>query len=187
MRRSDRPRCQVAESLGIADGTLVAWIAEFADRDAPGALSNDERAELVRLRKELAEVKEEREILRKAISKIKGGVRISDLGNFIEKQAKRKGFTTLRNLTGHGIGRKLHEEPRYIYNYHEKDGDRRFRKNSVIAVETFISTGARIVTETSDGWTLTADDGSFVAQHEHTLVVTDKEPIILTLNNGIFD
>ena len=65
-RRSDRPRCQVAESLGIADGTLVAWLAEFADRDSPGALNNDERAELLRLRKELAEVKEEREILRKA-------------------------------------------------------------------------------------------------------------------------
>ena len=65
-RWSDRPRCRVAESLGISDGTLVAWIAEFEQRDAPGALNADERAELVRLRKELAEVKQEREILKKA-------------------------------------------------------------------------------------------------------------------------
>lgn len=132
-------------------------------------------------------VEASREILQKAISKIKGGVRIGDLGAFIEKQAKRKGYTTLRNLTGHGIGKTLHEEPRYIYNYAEKEEKRRFRKGMVVAVETFISTGARIVREIEDGWTLKADDGSFVAQHEHTLLITDKAPEILTLNNGIFD
>ena len=65
-RASDRPRCQVAASLGNSDGTLVAWTAEFDKADAPGALNADERAELVRLRKELVEVKQEREILKKA-------------------------------------------------------------------------------------------------------------------------
>ena len=65
-RSSDRPRCRVAESLGISDGSLAAWVAEFDPCDAPGALNDDERAELARLRKELAEVKQDREILRKA-------------------------------------------------------------------------------------------------------------------------
>ena len=65
-RSSDRPRCRVAESLGISDGSLAAWVAEFDQRDAPGALNDDERAELARLRKALAEVKQDREILRKA-------------------------------------------------------------------------------------------------------------------------
>ena len=65
-RSSDRPRCRVAESLGISDGSLAAWVKEFDGRDGPGALSDDERAELARLRKELAEVKQDREILRKA-------------------------------------------------------------------------------------------------------------------------
>jgi transposase len=65
-RSSGRPRCRVAESLGISDGSLAAWVAEFDARDEPGALSGGERAELARLRKELAEVKQEREILRKA-------------------------------------------------------------------------------------------------------------------------
>jgi len=64
-RRSDRPRVEIARSLGIADGSLAAWVQEFDARDA-GGLDEDERAELIRLRKELAEVKEEREILRKA-------------------------------------------------------------------------------------------------------------------------
>ncbi len=65
-RSSGRPRCRVAESLGISDGSLAAWVADFDQRDAPGALNDDERAELARLRKELAEVKQDREILRKA-------------------------------------------------------------------------------------------------------------------------
>ena len=64
-RRSDRPRVEIARSLGISDGSLAAWVVEFDARDA-GGLDEDERAELIRLRTELAEVKEEREILRKA-------------------------------------------------------------------------------------------------------------------------
>lgn len=64
-RSSDRPRCRVAESLGISDGALAAWVKEFDARDA-GGLDENERAELIRLRRELAEVKQEREILRKA-------------------------------------------------------------------------------------------------------------------------
>jgi len=65
-RSSDRPRCKVASSLGISDGSLAAWIVADEKRREPGALSDDERAELARLRKELAEVKQDREILRKA-------------------------------------------------------------------------------------------------------------------------
>ena len=64
-RRSDRPRVEIARSLGIADGSLAAWVKEFDARD-DGGLDENERAELIRLRKELTEVKEEREILRKA-------------------------------------------------------------------------------------------------------------------------
>lgn len=65
-RSSDRPRCQIALSLGISDGSLAAWIVADEKSREPGALSDDERFELVRLRKELAEVKQDREILRKA-------------------------------------------------------------------------------------------------------------------------
>jgi transposase len=62
----NRPRCQVAESLGIADGSLAAWVKEHEKRTVPGALSEDERAELKRLRKENAELKQDREILKRA-------------------------------------------------------------------------------------------------------------------------
>ena len=65
-RSSDRPRYKIAESLGVSDGALASWISQAERDEEPGALSRDERAELVRLRKQLAEVTEEREILRKA-------------------------------------------------------------------------------------------------------------------------
>lgn len=125
------------------------------------------------------------EILTAAISRIKGGVRIAALGGFIENQAKRRGYATIRNLTGHGIGRKLHDSPKEIPNFNDRLNLQRFRKNTVIAVETFISTNAKMVYQGPDGWTMTAKDGSFVAQHEHTLLVTDGKPLILTHNNGI--
>ena len=65
-RSSDRPRCQVAESLGISDGSLAAWVKDYERDDEPDALDGDERAELARLRKENAELRMDREILRKA-------------------------------------------------------------------------------------------------------------------------
>lgn len=130
-------------------------------------------------------VEASREILLGAIGRIRGGVRISEVGAYIESEARRRGFTTIRNLTGHGIGRKLHEAPDEIPNFHDRHNKQRFQKNTVVAVETFISTRARYVYGTEDGWTLKTRDGSFVAQHEHTLIVTDGRPHILTANNGI--
>src|ERR1700744_1391226 len=85
-------------------------------------------------------VEASKDILKKAISNIKGGVKISDIGRLIETEAKKQGYTVIKNLTGHGVGRSLHEEPHDIANYYEKENQTRFRKNSVVAIETFIST-----------------------------------------------
>ena len=126
-----------------------------------------------------------REILYAAIGKIKGGVRISRLGGFIEGEAKKRGFTTLKNLVGHGIGLRLHDTPHQIPNFFDTSNRGRFRKDTVIALETFISTKARYVHGSGGGWDLRARDNSYIAQHEHTLIVTDKYPMILTKNNGI--
>lgn len=128
-----------------------------------------------------------RQILHKALQHIKGGVRINEIGGLIEKEAKKRGFNVIKNLAGHGIGRSLHEEPKEILCYHDRSNTRRFRKHSVVAVETFISTRATYVHEQGDGWTLKAKDGSFVAQHEQTIVVTDGAPIILTASNAIWE
>ncbi|MFN0048744.1 MAG: type I methionyl aminopeptidase [Cytophagales bacterium] len=128
-----------------------------------------------------------RNILFKAIQNIRGGVKIADIGRLIENEAKSRGYKVIRNLVGHGVGKSLHEEPTEIPCFYDKENTSRFRKGSLIAVETFISTGASKAVESSDGWTLVSDGKTFVAQHEHTLMVTESKPIILTEMNGIWD
>lgn len=128
-----------------------------------------------------------KEILHKAISNIKGGVKISEVGYIMETEAKKRGFKVIKNLGGHGIGRSLHEQPDEIMNYKNRFDQRRFRKNSVVAIETFISTTSSFTTELNDGWTMVGNKGGFMAQHEHTIVVTDGKPIILTEMNEIWN
>ncbi|MBS9525673.1 type I methionyl aminopeptidase [Litoribacter alkaliphilus] len=127
------------------------------------------------------------EILQKAIYNIKGGVRISDIGHIMETEAKKRGFKVIKNLGGHGIGKSLHEQPDELLNYRSRFDQRRFKKNSVVAIETFISTTSTYATELNDGWTMVGNKGGFMAQHEHTIVVTDKKPIVLTEMNDIWE
>lgn len=127
------------------------------------------------------------EILHKAIYNIKGGVRISDIGYIMETEAKKRGFKVIKNLGGHGIGRSLHEQPDELMNYKNRFDQRRFKKNSVVAIETFISTTSTYTTELNDGWTMVGNKGGFMAQHEHTIVVTDGKPIVLTEMNEIWN
>lgn len=126
-----------------------------------------------------------RRILHQAIRSIRGGVKISDIGHLIEQGARKAGFRVIRNLAGHGVGRSLHEDPSNILNYRDKGDRKRFRTHSVIAVETFIATHSNAAVMLDDGWTLVGNRGGFVAQHEHTLVVTSGEPLILTAANEI--
>lgn len=132
-------------------------------------------------------VEASKQILHKAIHNIKGGVRISDIGFLIETEAKKRGYRVIKNLTGHGVGRSLHEEPTEIANFRDRSNFARFKKNSVVAVETFISTTSNYAETLRDGWTMVGNKGGFMAQHEHTIVVTDGKPIILTEMNGIWN
>ena len=128
-----------------------------------------------------------KEILQKAILAIKGGIRISEVGHLMETEAKKRGYKVIKNLTGHGVGRSLHEEPGEIANYRDKYNRTRFKKNSVVAIETFIATDSTYADTLSDGWTMVGNRGGFMAQHEHTIVVTENEPLILTEMNGVWD
>ncbi len=128
-----------------------------------------------------------KEILQKAIEHIKGGVKIADIGHLMETEARKRGYRVIKNLGGHGIGRGLHEEPGELLNYKNRFDQRRFKKNSVVAIETFISTSSSYTVELNDGWTMVGNKGGFMAQHEHTIVVTDGKPMILTAMNGIWN
>ena len=120
------------------------------------------------------------EILHKSISSIRGGMRIAAIGQLIESQAKQRGYKVIKNLGGHGIGRALHEPPHDLLNYRDRFDRRRFKKNEVVAIETFISTLSNVVETSHDGWTMVGNRGGFMAQHEHTIIVTDGQPILLT-------
>lgn len=128
-----------------------------------------------------------KQILHKAIYNIKGGVRLSDIGHLIETEAKKRGYKVIKNLTGHGVGKSLHEEPHEIANYRDRYNTTRFKKNSVVAIETFISTTSTYAETLNDGWTMVGNKGGFMAQHEHTIVVTDGSPIVLTEMNEIWN
>jgi methionyl aminopeptidase len=128
-----------------------------------------------------------KQILHKAIHSIRGGVRISDIGHLIETEAKKRGYKVIKNLTGHGIGKSLHEAPSEIANYRDRFNSTRFKKNSVVAIETFISTTSTYAETLNDGWTMVGNKGGFMAQHEHTIVVTDGKPLVLTEMNEIWN
>jgi len=126
-------------------------------------------------------------ILYKAIHYIKSGTRVADVGKLIETEAKKSGYTVIRNLAGHGVGRSLHEAPDDILNCYVRFNKTRFKRNAVVAIETFISTNSSFANQSNDGWTLVGNKGGFVAQHEHTIMVTEREPMILTAANEIWN
>ena len=128
-----------------------------------------------------------KEILKIAIEHIKEGVRIADIGEMIEKESKKRGYKVIKNLAGHGVGRRLHEPPHEILNYKNRLNFEKFKRNSVVAIETFISTHSTIAETLSDGWTMVGNKGGYMTQHEHTIVVTDGAPLILTTGNGVWD
>lgn len=116
----------------------------------------------------------------KVISSLKHGVKLNEIGRIMEIEAKKGGFQVIRNLCSHGIGKSLHETPQEILPVYNKHDKRVLKDGMVITIEPFLSTGARYADEQADGWTLRVPDNSFVAQHEHTIIITKDQPIILT-------
>lgn len=114
------------------------------------------------------------------LKKAKPGAKKSGIGKAVFQTAKENGLTVIRNLTGHGIGRSIHEAPANIYNYNDTWDDELLKDGMVIALEPFISTFEEEVFQKKDGWTY-ATEKSFVAQYEHTVIITKKGPIIVTL------
>ncbi|WP_075619013.1 type I methionyl aminopeptidase [Paenisporosarcina indica] len=116
----------------------------------------------------------------RAMLKVKAGARLNQIGKAVEKEAKQNGFTVIMNLTGHGIGKSLHEAPSHILNYFDAWEPTILKEGMVLAVEPFISEKAEHIVESGDGWTFLTPDKSLVAQIEHTVIVTKGAPILIT-------
>jgi methionyl aminopeptidase len=114
-----------------------------------------------------------------AMDAARAGNQLRDIGRAVERRARRSGFCVIRNLYGHGVGRALHEEPSVpSVDDHQRST---LWEGLVLAVEPFLSVSAHFVVDDADGWTLRTDDGSLVAQFEHTMVVTNGQPLVLTI------
>ncbi|MDE0581721.1 MULTISPECIES: type I methionyl aminopeptidase [unclassified Planococcus (in: firmicutes)] len=116
----------------------------------------------------------------RAMMKVKAGAKLNQIGKAVEREAKDQGLFVIKNLTGHGVGKSLHEAPQYILNYYDAWETTILKEGMVLAVEPFISQKAEHIIESGDGWTFITPDQSLVAQIEHTVLVTKGEPILLT-------
>ena len=121
-----------------------------------------------------------RKSLNAAMAAARAGAKVNQIGQAIEKTAINAGFTTIRNLGSHGIGRSLHEEPQFIQNFYDKSDTRTLSEGQVITIEPFLSTVADSTVTAEDGWTLLTGDGNRSAQYEHTMVITRGKPLVLT-------
>ncbi len=118
-------------------------------------------------------------ILEGAIPFAVAGRRLGDLSNYIETEALRQGLGVVREFVGHGVGRKLHEEPQ-IPNYGRKGSGPKLKAGMTLAIEPMINLGVEGVRILEDGWTVVTLDGKPSAHFEHTILVTENEPEVLT-------
>lgn len=113
------------------------------------------------------------------LERIKPGARTSEIGEAVFNTAKENNLTVIMNLTGHGVGGDIHESPDHIFNYKNTWDDVVLKDGMVLAFEPFISTDEEEVYQKNDGWTLAVED-SKVAQIEHTIIVSNDGPIVVT-------
>jgi methionyl aminopeptidase len=107
---------------------------------------------------------------------------LAGIGNAIGRFASERGYTLIRNLASHGVGRALHEQPGEVPTWPTRGDRRRIHKGLVLTVEPFLSKGGIIATEGDDGWTLYGAPPAPVVQYEHTVVATDRGAIVVTLS-----
>ena len=115
----------------------------------------------------------------KAMLVARAGFRLTDIGRAVEREVRRNGFSVIRELGGHGIGRTIHEPPR-VPNFPDPNANEILTENLVITVEPIIAQGSGRSVEAHDGWTVKTADGKPSAHYEHTIVITKGKPILLT-------
>jgi len=121
-----------------------------------------------------------RESLQRAIALCVPGQRLGDIGHAVQSHVEPLGFSVVRQFVGHGIGRKMHEEP-HVPNYGPAGRGLRLSAGLVVAIEPMINAGGAEVFTEEDGWTAVTKDGSFSAHFEHSVAITENGPFVLSL------
>ena len=120
-----------------------------------------------------------KESLEIGISQAVIGNYVSDIGHAIQMHAEKNGFSVVRDLVGHGIGKNLHEEPQ-VPNYGPPKQGHEIKEGMCLAIEPMINLGNKEVKTDDDGWTIRTLDGTFSAHFEHTIAVTAGGPLVLS-------
>ncbi|MEK7234546.1 MAG: type I methionyl aminopeptidase [Elusimicrobiota bacterium] len=168
---SDKRVLRESDIVGLDFGCMIdGWFADAALTVPVGHISL-EAERLVRVT---------RECLDKGMAAVKNGNRVGDIGSAVQAHAEAAGYTLVREFSGHGIGRALHEEPS-IPNYGKAVTGARLKTGMTIAIEPMVNVGGPEVTTLGDGWTAVTQDGRLSAHFEHTVAVTDTGFEILTL------
>ncbi|GAC1658960.1 MAG: type I methionyl aminopeptidase [Candidatus Elarobacter sp.] len=122
------------------------------------------------------------ECLMLGIAQMQPGNHLGDIGHAVQQHAESHGYGVVRALVGHGVGRKMHEDPQ-VPNYGTPGQGPVLRKGLVLAIEPMITEGSWEVETLDDGWTVVTEDGKLAAHFEHTIAITDQGPKILTLRD----
>jgi methionyl aminopeptidase len=113
------------------------------------------------------------------IEQLREGKRLGDLGAAVQRVAESAGYSVVRSFVGHGIGKRLHEEPP-VPNYGEPDQGLRLKEGMVLAIEPMVNVGGHEVEIKEDGWTAVTKDGSLSAHFEHSVAITKNGPYVLS-------
>jgi len=117
--------------------------------------------------------------LHEGIAQAIPGKRVADISRAIQKYVEGNGFSVVREFVGHGVGRSMHEEPQ-VPNFVDGKSSPRLRPGMTIAIEPMVNAGGPDVKVLNDGWTVVTKDGQLSAHFEHTVLITESEPEILT-------
>ena len=119
------------------------------------------------------------EALEAGIEQSQVGNRIGDISAAVQERVEKEGFAVVREFVGHGVGRRLHEDPP-VPNYGVRERGMRLREGMVLALEPMVNTGGPEVMMKNDGWTAVTKDGSLSAHFEHSVAITEKGPVVLS-------
>ena len=150
--------------------TLEGFVGDTATTVPVGKVSED--------RLKLIQVTEE--CLERAIEQCRAGKHLGDIGWAVQEHAEAHGYSIVRDYVGHGIGRRMHEDPQ-IPNYGRPGLGQKIKSGYVFAVEPMVNLGTHHTKVLADGWTVVTMDGQPSAHVEHTIAITDEGPEVLTL------
>lgn len=114
-----------------------------------------------------------------ALEQARPGNRLGDIGQAVQTTAESNGYSVVRQYTGHGVGSDMHEDPE-VRNFGVAGHGLRLLTGMTIAIEPMVNAGGHDVRVLKDGWTVVTADGSLSAHYEHTVAITDGEPVLLT-------